>query len=59
MHLQFTHPQFLLLLIPAAAWIIWLFIKSDVQIVHFEFLSTSQLRIGTLSRMLGKSRGPF
>jgi hypothetical protein len=34
-------------------------IKSDVQIVHFEFLSTSQLRIGTLSRMLGKSRGPF
>ena len=34
-------------------------IESDVRIVHFEFLSTSQLRIGTLSRMLGKSRGPF
>jgi hypothetical protein len=34
-------------------------IESDVRVVHFEFLSTSQLRIGTLSRMLGKSRGPF
>jgi hypothetical protein len=34
-------------------------IESDFRIVHFEFLSTYQLSIGTLSRMLGKSRGPF
>ena len=34
-------------------------LESDVRIVHFEFLSASQLRIGTLSRMLGRSRGPF
>ena len=34
-------------------------LESDVRIVHFEFLSASQLRFGTLSRMLGKSSGPF
>ena len=32
MNFQFTHPIYLLLLIPAVAWIVWLFLKSDVQI---------------------------
>jgi uncharacterized membrane protein len=32
MSLQFTHPYFLLLLIPAVAWVIWLGRKSDVQL---------------------------
>src|ERR1041385_198896 len=29
---QFTHPIYLLLLIPALAWVFWLALKSDVQI---------------------------
>lgn len=32
MNFQFTHPVYLLLLIPAVAWTVWLFLKSDVQI---------------------------
>jgi uncharacterized membrane protein len=31
MHFQFTHPWLLLLLPPAAAWVLWLWVKSDVQ----------------------------
>ena len=32
MNFQFTHPLYLLALIPALAWVIWLFRTSDVQI---------------------------
>jgi hypothetical protein len=32
MNFQFTHPTYLLALIPALAWVIWLFWKTDVQI---------------------------
>jgi uncharacterized membrane protein len=32
MNFQFTHPYYLLLLIPALAWVIWLAMKSDVQV---------------------------
>jgi len=32
MNFQFTHPHYLLLLAPAAAWVIWLAWKSDVQV---------------------------
>ncbi len=32
MNFQFTHPNYLLALIPALAWVIWLFWKTDVQI---------------------------
>src|SRR5437016_5126572 len=35
MHIQFTHPYYLLLLIPALAWVIWFAWKSDVQISHW------------------------
>src|SRR5215469_13649702 len=31
-HFQFTHPYYLLLLIPALAWVIWFAWKSDVQV---------------------------
>jgi hypothetical protein len=34
-------------------------IESYAWIFHFGFLSTSQLRIGILFRMLGKFRQPF
>lgn len=32
MPFQFTHPWYLLLLIPAVAWVLWLALKSDVQV---------------------------
>ncbi len=32
MNFQFTHPHYLLALIPALAWVVWLFWKTDVQI---------------------------
>ncbi|HSU56319.1 MAG TPA: VWA domain-containing protein, partial [Candidatus Dormibacteraeota bacterium] len=32
MHLQFTHPLYLLALLPTAAWVIWFAVKSDVQV---------------------------
>src|SRR4051812_15235926 len=35
MHFQFTHPHFLWLLIPAVAWVLWLTLKSDVQVARW------------------------
>jgi uncharacterized membrane protein len=32
MQLQFTHPIYLLLLVPALAWVLWFALKSDVQV---------------------------
>src|SRR5262245_37085097 len=32
MNFQFTHPLYLFALVPALAWVLWLFWKSDVQI---------------------------
>src|SRR6266576_5616429 len=32
MKFQFTHPYYLLLLLPALAWVIWFSWKSDVQV---------------------------
>src|SRR5260370_37988904 len=32
MQLQFTHPIYLLLLVPALAWVFWFAFKSDVQV---------------------------
>ena len=32
MNFQFTHPQWLLLLLPVWAWVLWLALKTDVQI---------------------------
>src|SRR6267142_5221911 len=32
MQLQFTHPIYLLLLVPALAWVLWFAFKSDVQV---------------------------
>ncbi|EEF57278.1 VWA domain-containing protein [Pedosphaera parvula] len=32
MNFQFTHPYYLMLLIPALVWVVWLALKSDVQV---------------------------
>src|ERR1041385_8860238 len=32
MQVQFTHPYYLLLLVPALAWVLWFALKSDVQV---------------------------
>lgn len=45
MNFQFTHPEYLLLLPPALAWVIWLFIKSDVQINNWRRWAAGILRL--------------
>src|SRR6266850_705669 len=35
MNFQFTHPFYLLLLIPALGWVIWFAWKSDVQVTRW------------------------
>jgi uncharacterized membrane protein len=45
MNFQFTHPNYLLALIPALAWVIWLFWKTDVQIGAFRRWLAFLLRI--------------
>lgn len=45
MNFQFTHPEYLLLLPPALAWVIWLFIKSDVQINSWRRWTAGILRL--------------
>jgi len=42
---QFTHPLYLVLLIPALAWVVWLSIKSDVQINPWRRWSVFALRL--------------
>jgi len=45
MNFQFTHPECLLLLVPALAWVIWLFVKSDVQINAWRRWTACVLRL--------------
>ncbi|HEY0548642.1 MAG TPA: glutamine amidotransferase, partial [Verrucomicrobiae bacterium] len=45
MNFQFTHPNYLLALIPALAWVVWLFWKTDVQIGTFRRWLAFLLRI--------------
>ncbi|HAV63717.1 MAG TPA: hypothetical protein DCY13_15290, partial [Verrucomicrobiales bacterium] len=45
MNFQFTHPEFLLLLLPAVGWVVWLFLKSDVQINPWRRWSAMLLRL--------------
>src|SRR6266581_2005823 len=52
MNLQFTHPQFLWLLPPALAWIVWLFSKSDVQIGSWRRWGAVTLRIVVLAAII-------
>ncbi len=52
MNFQFTHPNYLLALIPALAWIVWLFWKSDVQIGTARRWLALVLRIVIVSAIL-------
>src|SRR5438874_4427057 len=45
MHLQFTHPYYLLLLAPTLAWVIWFAIKSDVQVSAWRRWTSLAVRI--------------
>jgi uncharacterized membrane protein len=44
MNLQFTHPWYLLLLIPALAWVFWLAWKSDVQMGRWRLVLALVIR---------------
>jgi uncharacterized membrane protein len=45
MRFQFTHPWFLTLLPMAVAWVIWLAVKSDVQLSHWRRWTVLALRL--------------
>ena len=42
--LQFTHPTYLLLLVPSLAWVIWFALKSDVQVSNWRRWIASIIR---------------
>ena len=52
MNFQFTHPHYLLALLPALAWVVWLFWKSDVQIGTARRWLAFVLRIVIISAIL-------
>src|SRR5713101_9158392 len=52
MNFQFTHPQFLWLGAPALAWVIWLFLKSDVQISSWRRWAALVLRVAVLLALI-------
>ena len=45
MNFQFTHPIWLLLLLPGLGWVIWLALKSDVQISPWRRWTSATLRV--------------
>jgi uncharacterized membrane protein len=52
MTFQFTHPLYLLALIPALAWVIWLAWKTDVQIGAWRRWTAFALRIGIVTLLV-------
>ena len=56
MHFQFTHPYYLLLLIPALAWVIWFAWKSDVQISSWRRWVALLIRATVLSAIVFRRR---
>src|SRR5882724_1555189 len=52
MRFQFTHPLYLLLLLPALAWVIWFAWKSDVQISSWRRWMALGIRIIVLSTLV-------
>jgi uncharacterized membrane protein len=48
MNFQFTHPYYLLLLIPAVAWVIWFAWKTDVQVAPWRRWLALAVRLGVL-----------
>ena len=52
MNLQFTHPYFLLLLLPALSWVIWFAWKSDVQVGLWRRWTAFSLRTLVLAALV-------
>jgi uncharacterized membrane protein len=52
MNFQFSHPYFLLLLPPALGWIVWLALKTDVQIGSWRRWTALALRICITSALI-------
>ena len=50
--MQFTHPIYLLLALPALAWIVWLAWKTDVQIAPWRRWSAFVLRVIVCSALI-------
>src|SRR5256885_12256847 len=52
MRFQFTHAAYLLLLVPALAWVIWFAWKSDVQVSHWRRWTALAARIVVLTVLI-------
>src|SRR5260221_5192396 len=52
MRFQFTHPLYLLLLLPAMAWVIWFAWKSDVQVSRWRRWMALGIRITVVSALV-------
>ena len=52
MRFQFTHPGYLLLLIPALAWVVWFGWKSDIQVRKCRRWLALTIRILVLAALL-------
>ena len=57
MNFQFTHPYWLLLLIPGLAWVVWFAIKSDVQISPWRRWASGILRVIVLVLLISAIAG--
>jgi uncharacterized membrane protein len=57
MNFQFTHPIWLLLLIPGLAWVVWFAIKSDVQISPWRRWTSGILRVLVLLLLISAIAG--
>jgi uncharacterized membrane protein len=52
MNLQFTHPYYLLVLVPALAWVLWFAWKSDVQVSAWRRWMALLIRIMVLASLV-------
>ncbi len=57
MNFQFTHPFWLLLLVPGLAWVVWLALKSDVQISAWRRWASAILRVVILILLISAIAG--
>ncbi|HWH68902.1 MAG TPA: vWA domain-containing protein, partial [Candidatus Sulfotelmatobacter sp.] len=57
MNIQFTHPYYLLLLLPALAWVIWFAWKTDVQVSAWRRWTALAIRLLVLLAMVGALAG--
>src|SRR5258708_33041421 len=52
MNFQFTHPIYLLLLLPAAGWVIWFALKSDVQVTRWRRWNALGVRLAVAAAIV-------